>query len=56
MTPEGRAAYERVCVSSQLASFDTAWGWYFQAWKTEKRIPAWDARVALAPLERAMID
>lgn len=56
MTPEGRAAYERVFVSSQLASFDTAWGWYFQAWKTEKRIPAWDARVALAPLERAMID
>lgn len=56
MTPEGRAAYERVFVSSQLASFDTAWGWYFQTWKTEKRIPAWDARVALAPLERAMID
>lgn len=56
VTPEGRAAYERVFVSSQLASFDSAQGWFFQTWKTEKRIPAWDARVALAPLERAMID
>ncbi len=56
VTPEGRAAYERVFVSSQLASFEAAAGWYFQTWKTEKRIPAWDARVALAPLERAMID
>ena len=56
VTPEGRAAYERVYVSSQLASFESAMGWYFQTWKTEKRIAAWDARVALAPLERAMID
>ena len=56
VTPEGRDAYERVFISSELASFADAAGWYFQTWKTEKRIPAWDARVALAPLERAMID
>lgn len=56
VTPEGRAAYERVFISSELASFAEAAGWFFQTWKTEKRIPSWDARVALAPLERAMID
>ncbi len=56
VTPEGRDAYERVFISSELASFSDASGWFFQTWKTEKRIPAWDARVALAPLERAMID
>ena len=56
VTPEGRSAYERVFISSELASFADAAGWYFQTWKTEKRIPSWDARVALAPLERAMID
>ncbi len=56
VTPEGRAAYERVFISSELASFGDAAGWFFQTWKTEKRLPAWDARVALAPLERAMID
>lgn len=56
VTPEGRDAYERVFISSELASFGEAAGWFFQTWKTEKRIPAWDARVALSPLERAMID
>lgn len=56
VTPEGRAAYERVFVANQLASFDDTSGWYFQTWKTEKRIPAWDARVALGTLERAMIE
>ena len=56
VTPEGRAAYERVFVSNQLATFDVASGWYFQTWKTEKRIPAWDARAALGTLERAMIE
>lgn len=56
VTPEGRAAYERVFISNQLATFDDAAGWYFQTWKTEKRIPAWDARVALGTLERAMIE
>lgn len=56
VTPEGRDAYERVFISGELASFAGTAGWYFQTWKTEKRIPAWDARVALAPLERAMID
>ncbi|WP_085831060.1 glycoside hydrolase family 5 protein [Collinsella vaginalis] len=56
ITPEGRAAYERVFVANQLAAFEGAQGWYFQTWKTEKRLPAWDARVALGTLERAMIE
>lgn len=56
VTPEGRAAYERVFVSNQLATFEHTRGWYFQTWKTERRIPAWDARVALGTLERAMIE
>ena len=56
VTPEGRRAYERVFVSNQLASFDDTAGWFFQTWKTERRIAAWDARVALAPLERAMME
>ena len=56
VTPEGRTAYERVFVANQLASFSVARGWFFQTWKTEKRIPAWDARVALGTLEKAMID
>lgn len=56
ITPEGRSAYERVFVANQLASFEPALGWFFQTWKTEKRIPSWDARVTLATLERAMID
>lgn len=56
VTPEGRRAYERIFVSSQLATFDATSGWFFQTWKTERRIAAWDARVALAPLERAMME
>ena len=56
VTPEGRAAYERVFISNQLASFAEARGWVFQPWKTERRLAAWDARVALGTLERAMID
>ena len=56
VTPEGRRAYERVFVSNQLATFDHTAGWFFQTWKTERRIAAWDARVALAPLERAMME
>lgn len=56
VTPEGRTAYERVFVANQLASFSTCAGWFFQTWKTEKRIPVWDARVALGTLEKAMID
>lgn len=56
VTPEGRRAYERVFVSNQLATFDQTAGWFFQTWKTERRIAAWDARVALAPLERAMME
>lgn len=56
VTPEGRRAYERVFVSNQLATFDQTDGWFFQTWKTERRIAAWDARVALAPLERAMME
>ena len=56
VTPEGRRAYERVFVSNQLATFDQTMGWFFQTWKTERRIAAWDARVALSPLERAMME
>lgn len=56
VTPEGRAAYERVFVSNQLASFADTRGWFFQTWKTEKRNAAWDARLALGTLERAMIE
>lgn len=56
VTPEGRTAYERVFISNQLASFAEARGWFFQTWKTEKRIPTWDARAALGTLERGMID
>ncbi|MDY2777438.1 MAG: cellulase family glycosylhydrolase [Collinsella sp.] len=56
VTPEGRAAYERVFISNQLASFADTRGWFFQTWKTEKRIAAWDARIALGTLERAMIE
>ena len=56
MTPEGRIAYERVFVSSQLASFEKTGGWFFQTWKTERRIPAWDARVSLASFERGMME
>lgn len=39
-----------------MASFAKARGWFFQTWKTEKRIAAWDARVALGTLERAMLE
>ena len=56
VTPEGRAAYERVFIANQMASFAKARGWFFQTWKTERRIAAWDARVALGTLERAMLD
>ena len=53
---EGRNAYERVFIANQLASFAPAAGWFFQTWKTEKRIAAWDARAALGTLERGMIE
>ncbi len=56
VTPEGRNAYERVFIANQLASFAPAAGWFFQTWKTEKRIAAWDARAALGTLERGMIE
>lgn len=55
MTPEGRIAYERVFVSNQLASFEKTDGWFFQTWKTEKRLPAWDARASLSSFERGMM-
>ena len=56
VTPEGRQAYERVFVSNQLATFSEVDGWFFQTWKTERRVEAWDARVMLAPLERKMME
>lgn len=56
ITPEGRNAYERMFIANQLSSFTQANGWFFQTWKTEKRIASWDARSAIGTLERAMID
>lgn len=56
VTPEGRNAYERVFIANQLALFAPVAGWFFQTWKTEKRIAAWDARAALGTLERGMIE
>ncbi|AEB06471.1 glucan 1,3-beta-glucosidase [Coriobacterium glomerans PW2] len=55
LTPEGRSAFERVFIANQLASFSQTAGWFFQTWKTEKRLDAWDARIALGTLERAML-
>ncbi|MDP9859730.1 glucan 1,3-beta-glucosidase [Olsenella profusa DSM 13989] len=54
-TPEGRIALERVFVSEQLAVFRKCPAWFFQTWKTEGRLSGWDARVALATFERAML-
>ena len=56
MTPEGRVAYERVFASSQLSTFDECEGWFFQTYKTERRIPAWDARATFSSFERGMFD
>lgn len=53
-TPEGQRAMERVYASAQIQAFTRAHGWFFQTWKTENKLSAWDARVALASFERGM--
>ena len=37
-------------------AFRDASGWFFQTWKTENKLSAWDARVALSSFERGMFD
>lgn len=55
-TPEGRLAMERVYASVQIQAFRQTEGWFFQTWKTETRLTAWDARVAFSTFERGMFD
>lgn len=52
-TLEGRVAQERIYASAQIASFKKTQGWFFQTWKTETKLSAWDARVALSSFERS---
>lgn len=55
MTPEGRVAQERLFVAQQINLLSVCPAWFFQTWKTSNRLSAWDARVALANFERAML-
>lgn len=55
-TPEGRIALERIFTSEQISVFTSCPAWFFQTWKTDGRLPGWDARVALATFERGMLD
>lgn len=55
-TYEGRIAQERIFASSQIASFKKTDGWFFQTWKTESKLSAWDARVALASFEKTFFE
>ena len=55
-TPEGLKAMERVYAAAQIQAFRDASGWFFQTWKTENKLSAWDARVALSSFERGMFD
>ena len=55
MTPEGRIALERVYTSEQVRTYEKCPAWFFNTWKTSGKLAAWDARVALATFERALI-
>jgi glucan 1,3-beta-glucosidase len=55
-TPEGRIALERVYTAAQLQAFRSCAGWFFQTWKTESKLSAWDARIALSSFEKGMFD
>lgn len=55
-TPEGRIALERVYVSEQLSAYKDCPAWFFQTWKTSRRLPNWDARIALSSFERRLLD
>lgn len=56
LTPEGLSALERVYAAAQIEAFRATRGWFFQTWKTEAKLSAWDARVALSSFERGMFD
>ena len=56
MTAEGRIALERTYVSRQLAAYDGCPAWFFETWKTDARLSAWDARITLSSFERDMLD
>lgn len=56
LTPEGLSALERVYAAAQIEAFRSTTGWFFQTWKTEAKLSAWDARVALSSFERGMFD
>jgi glucan 1,3-beta-glucosidase len=55
-TPEGRLALERIFTAGQLEAFRGLAAWFFQTWKTESKLSAWDARLALSSFERGMFD
>lgn len=55
LTPEGHLAMERIYCAAQLQAYEKTNGWFFQTWKTENKLPAWDARVALSSFERAVL-
>ncbi len=55
MTPEGRKAFERVFIRRQLKEFAKADAWYFWSYKLENDMAAWDARKALAFLEKDVL-
>lgn len=55
ITPEGRIALERIYTSEQLATYERLSAWFFQTWKTSGLLAGWDARLALATFERAML-
>ena len=56
LTPEGKIALERQYVASQLVTFETCAGWFFQTWKTDTHLSGWDARSALSSFEKDMLD
>lgn len=55
-TYEGRIAQERIFASAQIASFKKTNGWFFQTWKTETKLSAWDARVTLSSFEKSFFE
>lgn len=56
LTPEGRIAMERVYAGAQIQAYAKGVGWFFQTWKTESKLSAWDARLALSSFQRGMFD
>lgn len=56
LTPEGSLALERIYGAAQLQAYAKTRGWFFQTWKTEDKLGAWDARVALSSFEKALLD